>query len=201
MRCPQCRHDNPDAARFCGDCGAPIEALCPSCKTANPPGNKFCHQCGTALGGATSSEKAAPVPVEAAPRAYTPRHLADKILASRSAVDAVAQELVDRALVVTITQRATCWTGSWSGPDEPGLRRGIDLVRRPGDRRRTQAGGDELTPAQRAERAAGEHAKAGMTSRANRRSDSRPPALLTSTCSAPTSLSASSLAAISSGVP
>src|SRR5262249_20740276 len=55
-----------------------------SCQSANPPGNKFCHQCGTALG---SAVKASPPDVESAPRAYTPKHLADKILASRSAVE------------------------------------------------------------------------------------------------------------------
>src|SRR5262245_54507828 len=87
MRCPRCQHDNPDAARFCGGCGEPLEARCPACKTANPPGNKFCHQCGTALGSAPPAEKAASPREEAVPRGYTPRHLADKILSSRSAVE------------------------------------------------------------------------------------------------------------------
>jgi class 3 adenylate cyclase/tetratricopeptide (TPR) repeat protein len=87
VNCSRCQHDNPDAAKFCGGCGAPLEALCPSCKAANPPGNKFCHQCGTALGSAPSFERAAPPPEDVAPRAYTPKHLADKILSSRSAVE------------------------------------------------------------------------------------------------------------------
>ena len=101
MSCPRCQHDNPDAARFCGGCGAPLEALCLSCRTANPPGNKFCHQCGAALGSTPRAEKAVRPGEEAVPRAYTPKHLADKILSSRSAVEAasagirVAAERID----------------------------------------------------------------------------------------------------------
>ena len=87
MSCPRCQHPNPVAAKFCGGCGGPLEALCPSCRTTNPPGNKFCHQCGAALGAAPRAQQAAPPGEDAMPRAYTPKHLADKILASRSAVE------------------------------------------------------------------------------------------------------------------
>src|SRR4030095_7099196 len=45
----------------------------------------FCHQCGAALDGAAAS--AAPAPSFASPRAYTPRHLAEKILTSASALE------------------------------------------------------------------------------------------------------------------
>lgn len=57
-----------------------------------------------------------------------------------------------------------------------------------------------LSPGQ-VPRSAGSPENAGITSRAKRRRDSRPPALLTRTYSAPTSRSVWSLAAISSGVP
>jgi hypothetical protein len=72
--CPGCARDNPAAARFCGGCGAPLEARCPACQSAIPPGNLFCHQCGASLEAALS------------PRTYTPRHLAEKILTSASAL-------------------------------------------------------------------------------------------------------------------
>ncbi len=85
MICVGCARENPAAARFCGGCGAPLEARCPACQSPNPPGNRFCHQCGAALDGAAAS--AAPAPSFASPRAYTPRHLAEKILTSASALE------------------------------------------------------------------------------------------------------------------
>ena len=80
MQCPRCRHENPPAVKFCGECGARLEALCPSCKASNPPTNKFCGQCGTALHSGTAAA------LFASPEAYTPKHLADKILTSKSAL-------------------------------------------------------------------------------------------------------------------
>ena len=50
---------------------------CPSCGAQNPASAKFCNQCGTRLGAAAP----------AAPRAaYTPKHLVDKVLKARSAL-------------------------------------------------------------------------------------------------------------------
>ena len=84
MICAGCARDNPAAARFCGGCGAPLEAPCPACQSPNPPGNKFCHQCGGALDGAATA--ATPSTPFASPRSYTPKHLAEKILTSASAL-------------------------------------------------------------------------------------------------------------------
>ena len=82
MRCSQCGHDNPEQVKFCGECGTRIEGFCPHCGTSNPPTNKFCYQCGQAL---------APPPTPAArfasPQSYTPPHLAEKILTSRTALE------------------------------------------------------------------------------------------------------------------
>jgi class 3 adenylate cyclase/tetratricopeptide (TPR) repeat protein len=50
---------------------------CPGCQQENPEGARFCNSCGTRL------TAAAPT---AAPRTYTPAHLAEKILTSRSAM-------------------------------------------------------------------------------------------------------------------
>jgi class 3 adenylate cyclase/tetratricopeptide (TPR) repeat protein len=55
---------------------------CPRCGQANPPGSRFCNGCGAALDGEPA---AAPSRFET-PAAYTPRHLARKILASREAL-------------------------------------------------------------------------------------------------------------------
>jgi class 3 adenylate cyclase/tetratricopeptide (TPR) repeat protein len=51
---------------------------CPSCGHENPAGARFCNACGGRL--------AAPVTTPE-PRSYTPRHLIDKILASKSALE------------------------------------------------------------------------------------------------------------------
>jgi class 3 adenylate cyclase/tetratricopeptide (TPR) repeat protein len=79
--------------KFCGECGARLVLACPSCGAANPPGNKFCGECGQALGAAP----AAPAPAAAAappapdrfasPQTYTPKHLAEKILSTKSAIE------------------------------------------------------------------------------------------------------------------
>jgi class 3 adenylate cyclase/tetratricopeptide (TPR) repeat protein len=82
--CPGCARDNPPAARFCGGCGAPLEARCPACQSPNPPDNRFCHKCGASLDRAATAS--APSPPFASPRAYTPKHLAEKILTSASAL-------------------------------------------------------------------------------------------------------------------
>jgi len=79
MRCPTCEAENLADSAFCEECGAPLEAACPSCGTGNRPAAKFCRKCRTSLTGAPA---AAPDP-----RAYTPKHLADKILQSKSALE------------------------------------------------------------------------------------------------------------------
>jgi class 3 adenylate cyclase/tetratricopeptide (TPR) repeat protein len=50
---------------------------CPACGHENPAGARFCNDCGAPL---------AASPITPEPRAYTPRHLAEKILASQSAL-------------------------------------------------------------------------------------------------------------------
>jgi class 3 adenylate cyclase/tetratricopeptide (TPR) repeat protein len=55
---------------------------CPRCATELPESAKFCLECGQPLG-ATPAAAAS----FASPAAYTPRHLADKILTSRSALE------------------------------------------------------------------------------------------------------------------
>ena len=81
MKCPRCQHENPVGMKFCGECGARLETACSACGAVNPPGNKFCGQCGAALVQAIAPTKFA------SPDAYTPKHLAEKILTSKSALE------------------------------------------------------------------------------------------------------------------
>ena len=82
MRCPRCGHENREEVKFCGECGTRLERLCPSCGTANPPTNNFCDQCGQSLALSATAESRF-----ATPQSYTPRHLAEKILASKTALE------------------------------------------------------------------------------------------------------------------
>ena len=45
MKCPQRQHENPQGARFCEDCAAPLARSCTNCGTALSVAAKFCHAC------------------------------------------------------------------------------------------------------------------------------------------------------------
>ena len=81
MQCPRCRHDNPHESNFCLGCGARLGLACPSCGQGLPAGSRFCNKCGTSV------EPAAVSPRAAAPAPRVPEHLAERILASRSALE------------------------------------------------------------------------------------------------------------------
>ncbi len=84
MRCPKCQAANLADAEFCEACGAKMEAVCPSCGASASATAKFCRRCGAALASSASTSPQPPVP---SPHSYTPKHLADKILTSRSALE------------------------------------------------------------------------------------------------------------------
>ena len=66
--------------KFCGQCAAPLAAVCPSCGANNPPENKFCGQCAAPLTKVAVSRFQSP-------DVYTPKHLAEKILTSKAALE------------------------------------------------------------------------------------------------------------------
>ena len=80
MECSRCQHENPAGTRFCGQCAAGLASLCGACGAPNPPDNRFCGQCAVPL-------QPAAAPSVPAPEAYTPRHLAEKILTSKAALE------------------------------------------------------------------------------------------------------------------
>jgi class 3 adenylate cyclase/tetratricopeptide (TPR) repeat protein len=86
MACPQCHAQNPDDASFCQECGSRLEPACPSCGEFNRFGAKFCKKCGARLAPANALG-AAPTSNFGAPDSYTPKHLAEKILTSRTALE------------------------------------------------------------------------------------------------------------------
>src|SRR5262249_41514217 len=72
--------ENASGIKFCGECGGSLKLKCGSCGFENAPKIKFCGECGKAL-----AEAAGPASPD--PRSYTPKHLAEKILTSRSALE------------------------------------------------------------------------------------------------------------------
>jgi class 3 adenylate cyclase len=94
VRCAACGHENRDSAKFCGGCAASLaaEPVCSSCGAENLAGQKFCDECGAELQGAGfraqgSGPALGPRTLNPDPRSYTPKHLADKILQSKSALE------------------------------------------------------------------------------------------------------------------
>src|SRR3954467_7416581 len=82
MQCPRCQHDNPPQARFCLQCGGRFALTCAECGTELPADARFCLHCGHAV----SAPPAAP-PRPMAPDAYIPKHLAERIISSRGALE------------------------------------------------------------------------------------------------------------------
>src|SRR5215510_1335667 len=82
MRCLRCQHANDATARFCEECGARLsDYTCVACGAELRASTRFCPSCGTQVG---STADRAPAPD---PRAYTPQHLAAKILQSNAALE------------------------------------------------------------------------------------------------------------------
>ena len=73
MNCPWCQYDNAASARFCGDCGRPLqsEAACNNCGVSTPRANRFCDACGSQLGGPERSVAAPSSAQELAQRRET----------------------------------------------------------------------------------------------------------------------------------
>jgi class 3 adenylate cyclase len=80
MTCPQCRQENRSQASFCMSCGTGLAARCGQCRTDLPPEARFCLSCGSSVGSSS-------IQSHASPAAYTPRHLAERILTSKAALE------------------------------------------------------------------------------------------------------------------
>jgi len=82
MKCPRCQRENPSHAKFCLGCGTGLALTCAHCGTELPADAKFCLRCGQAIS-AWAAEQARFM----SPEAYTPKHLAEKILTSKGALE------------------------------------------------------------------------------------------------------------------
>src|SRR2546426_5217367 len=83
VQCPRCRHANPAGVKFCGECGAPLTgAAPPHPAVALPAAVPTAPQTPAAPQVLTTLESK-----YATPQTYTPKHLAEKILTTKSAIE------------------------------------------------------------------------------------------------------------------
>jgi len=80
MLCSRCNSEISADAAFCDGCGAPVEITCSNCAEVNRREAKFCKKCGQRL---DPAQARAPHNIEV----QLPAHLAEKILASRGAME------------------------------------------------------------------------------------------------------------------
>jgi class 3 adenylate cyclase/tetratricopeptide (TPR) repeat protein len=78
MQCPRCLHDNPQQAKFCLECGVRLALTCGKCRAELPGSAKFCLECGEPVAQQIQTRS---------PESYTPKHLAEKILTSKAALE------------------------------------------------------------------------------------------------------------------
>jgi hypothetical protein len=88
MKCPRCQHENPPQAKFCLECGARVALTCTKCRSELPAGAKFCLECGAPIASQTTVEARF-----ASPESYTPKHLAEKILTSKAALEGEGKQV------------------------------------------------------------------------------------------------------------
>jgi hypothetical protein len=82
--CASCGSETPAGARFCMHCAAPLPLACGACGAGVPKDARFCPHCAQPVG---ARAPGVPKATTATPLSYTPKHLAEKILQSRSALE------------------------------------------------------------------------------------------------------------------
>ena len=89
MKCPQCRLENREGAKFCRKCGAKLELICPECSTLLTPDCLFCDECGSK---ASKLSERAPKDLSLDEKLtkiqkYLPKGLTEKILSQRDRIE------------------------------------------------------------------------------------------------------------------
>ena len=82
MQCLQCHADNPPQSKYCAECGAALAPSCRRCASPLPPTARFCPECAEpTLVRSPEDSRFGP------PNAYTPRHLAERMLSVRESLE------------------------------------------------------------------------------------------------------------------
>ena len=95
MKCSNCSYENAADAKFCEECGKPLERTCPNCAQPVSPTAKFCKHCGHHLTNLTVvSNSTLPVAEKTTHtesldelRRTVPQNIAQKILAARDKME------------------------------------------------------------------------------------------------------------------
>ncbi|UTW13166.1 adenylate/guanylate cyclase domain-containing protein [Marinobacterium rhizophilum] len=127
MRCAGCGFDNPRGAKFCNQCGAALAPSCPRCGHALRVAAKFCDDCGAPLA-QTVTTAVAPAPAVIAPIHYTPRHLAERIIAEQAALRARGGAGGERKIVTALFADMAGSTALIQGLDPEQVRNLIDPI-------------------------------------------------------------------------
>jgi class 3 adenylate cyclase/tetratricopeptide (TPR) repeat protein len=116
MLCGRCGSENRDGTRFCVRCGTRVTRVCGRCQAELPGGAAFCGECGHPV----RAEDLAPL--GAPPGAYTPRHLAERILTARGTIEG------ERKLVTVLFADLTSSLEAIADRDPEDARRLLDTV-------------------------------------------------------------------------
>ncbi len=81
MKCPRCQAENRPQAKFCEECATSLARICANCGTQLSATAKFCPECAHPVTGPTIQARFG------APESYTPKHLAEKILISKTTLE------------------------------------------------------------------------------------------------------------------
>ena len=81
MECPRCQHENPPQGRLCIACERRFSARCTKCGTKLSSEARFCFSCGEPAPGRCRRT------LVWRHESYTPKHLAERILTSKTAVE------------------------------------------------------------------------------------------------------------------
>jgi hypothetical protein len=90
MKCPRCQHENEAGAKFCEECATPLAKACAKCGRQLSPAARFCPECAHPTG---LSAAPPPAPRFGSPESYTPRHLAERILTSKAALEGECKQV------------------------------------------------------------------------------------------------------------
>ena len=84
MKGARCQHENETRAKFCEECATPLTRTCANCGRSLSAGAEFCPGCAHPAG---LPARVSSAPRFGSPEGYTPRHLAERILLSRAALE------------------------------------------------------------------------------------------------------------------